>query len=213
MSRTTATFPCPNAMSWAKTTTFLPTAPFRYAVEALTSWYVWRPERNVYLLIPVTASVAAGPEMKRTLFWSASGATARAAPEEHASGEDLVPLTDQVLRSGHGLGRVGAVVDERELDLAAVDLSGAAGCVVQPQPQTGEILRAVGCERARPRVDDADLDRRVRARCRVGDPRGRAGSCQSRDPCSERCEFVPPLHVPSVGRVSDLNLRPDSGVL
>ena len=45
------------------------------------SWYVWRPERNVYLFAPVTASVAAGPEMKRTLLSLASGATWRATPD------------------------------------------------------------------------------------------------------------------------------------
>ena len=40
-----------------------------------------RPERKVYLLMPVTASVAAGPEMNSTLFCAASGPTCRATPE------------------------------------------------------------------------------------------------------------------------------------
>ena len=36
----------------------------------------------MYLLIPVTASVAAGPEMKSTLFCAASGAICSATPDE-----------------------------------------------------------------------------------------------------------------------------------
>jgi hypothetical protein len=45
------------------------------------SCQVWRPERNVWSLTPVTASVAAGPEMNSTWFCSASGATCTATPD------------------------------------------------------------------------------------------------------------------------------------
>ncbi len=41
-----------------------------------------RPERNVYLLIPVSASTAAGPEMYRTWFCAASGASWSATPDD-----------------------------------------------------------------------------------------------------------------------------------
>jgi hypothetical protein len=36
----------------------------------------------VFLLLPVTASAFAGPEMKRMLFWPASGAICTATPDE-----------------------------------------------------------------------------------------------------------------------------------
>ncbi len=65
---TAATLACPKALSWARTTTFLslaspPSAFFRICWAVATSWKVWRPERKVYSLAAVTASVAAGPEM------------------------------------------------------------------------------------------------------------------------------------------------------
>ena len=77
-----ATLAWPNALSWAKIVTFLPCrSPTKDAAVAM-SWYVWRPERKVYLLTPVMASVAAGPEMNSTWFSWASGATCRATPDE-----------------------------------------------------------------------------------------------------------------------------------
>ena len=39
--------------------------PFRKELTVFTSCSVSRPDRNVYLLTPVIASDAAGPEMKR----------------------------------------------------------------------------------------------------------------------------------------------------
>src|SRR5439155_13170432 len=48
--------------------------------------------------------------------------------------QDLVALADQVLRGRDGRGRVRLVVDEREVDRLPVDLSGAAGRVLQAVP-------------------------------------------------------------------------------
>lgn len=72
---TAASLASPNAPSWANTTTFLPVGSPMNDLAVTTSWYDCRPERNVYLFAPVTASVAAGPEMNSTLFWAAIGAT------------------------------------------------------------------------------------------------------------------------------------------
>ncbi len=46
----------------------------------------------MYLLAPVTASVAAGPEMKRILLSLASGATCSATPEDVEPATIFVPL-------------------------------------------------------------------------------------------------------------------------
>ena len=204
--------PWPKAMSCAKTTTFLPTAALQVRGRGLDVLVGLAAGAERVLVDPRDRVGCRGARDEEDLVLVGERSDRERCARGDASGDDLVPLPDQVLGPGHGLGRVGAVVDERELDLAAVDLSGATGCVVQSQPQTGEILRAVGCERARSRVDDADLDRRVRARRRVRDPGGRAGACERRDPRDERCELVPPLHVSSIGRVR-VNLRPDSGLL
>ncbi|TWH66711.1 hypothetical protein JD77_01669 [Micromonospora olivasterospora] len=46
----------------------------------------------MYLFAAVTASVAAGPEMNRTLFWAAIGATCRATPDEVEPAMIFAPL-------------------------------------------------------------------------------------------------------------------------
>jgi hypothetical protein len=55
------------------------------------SWYVWRPDRNVYLFTPVSPSVAAGPEMNSTWFSAASGATCSATPDDAEPAMILYP--------------------------------------------------------------------------------------------------------------------------
>ncbi len=77
---TDATLPWPKALSWVKTVTFLPCRSGRKVAAVATSWYDCRPDRKVYLLMPVSASVAAGPEMNSTWFSAASGATWAATP-------------------------------------------------------------------------------------------------------------------------------------
>lgn len=89
---TAASLLLPNALSWAKTTTFLPVASPMNDLAVTTSWYDCRPERNVYLLTPVTPSVAAGPEMNSVLFWAAIGATWSATPEAVEPAMIFVPL-------------------------------------------------------------------------------------------------------------------------
>ena len=74
-----------------------------------------------------------------------------------AAGEDLVALADQVLAGGDGLRRIGAVVDDRQLDRAAVDLHRALGRVREPVAQALDVLGAVGREQPRARIDDPDL--------------------------------------------------------
>ena len=82
IAETAATLPCPNAESCAKTTIFRPTPLPSSDCAASTSCQLWRPERNVYLLTPVMASDAAGPEMNSTWFRAAIGATWSATPDE-----------------------------------------------------------------------------------------------------------------------------------
>ena len=66
------------------------------------------------------------------------------------AGDDLVPLADQVLRASDGLHGVGAVVHERELDLAAVDCARPLRRVGNSIPQPLDELRAVRGEQPRP---------------------------------------------------------------
>ena len=56
--------------------------PLRNEETVSTSCSVCRPERNVYLLTPVIASEAAGPEINRIRFCAASGATCSETPDE-----------------------------------------------------------------------------------------------------------------------------------
>ena len=65
----------------------------------------------MYRLTPVTASVAAGPEMNSTLFCAASGATWRATPDAVEPAMTLYPLPIRSFAAGDRLRRVAGVVD------------------------------------------------------------------------------------------------------
>ena len=97
----------PNAESWANTVTFLPAAAAEVRARREHVLMLCRPERNVYLLIPVIASLAAGPEMNRILFCVGERRDLKGDARGDAAGEDLVALADQVLRRRDGLDRVG----------------------------------------------------------------------------------------------------------
>ena len=101
-------------------------------------------------------------------------------PRRRRAGDDLVPLADQVLRARDGLDRVGAVVDERQLDLAAVDRVRALRRIGDAVPQPLDELRAVRgrgapCASRRRRPGSAP-GRSVPRRRRVRTRRPRPGS-------------------------------------
>jgi hypothetical protein len=130
-------------------------------------------------------SVAAGPEMKRTHLERDA--------RRDAPCEDLVALTDEVLRCRDGLGRIACVVGKRQLDLAAVDAVLALRRVREPVAEALDVLGAVRREQPRARIDDADL-------VRIGLVRGDRGA--GREPeCrydggerGSRSDPVPPVH-------------------
>ena len=149
--------------------------------------------------------------MKSTLFCSASGAIWSATPEEALPGEDLVPLADQVATGCDGLGRIGAVVDDRQLDRTPVHSHRALGRVGEPVAGPGctrrRRLRAAPCasRRSRPCTQPR---RRPACPC-VASPRWR-----SREECRERRECrdatpVPCLRNPDL-RENREGLKPET---
>ena len=175
----------------------------------------------MYLLIPVTASDRRRAGDEQDLVLRGERRHLQGDAGRDAAGEDLVALADQVAARCDGLRRIGAVVDDRQLDRAAVDLHRALGRVREPVAEALDVLGAVGRQQARARVDDPDL---VRGRC------GRAAAAVSTSlrAARERCEKrryrrecrdatpVPCLHLPDLREEnmdgSAPNLRPDSGL-
>jgi hypothetical protein len=77
----------------------------------------------------------------------------------HGARDDGHAPADEVDHGGHGPLRVAGVVDDLELDRAAVDSTGAVGRVVEPRLEAVEVVAAVGAEQPACRGDDPDRDR------------------------------------------------------
>jgi hypothetical protein len=80
-------------------------------------------------------------------------------PGRDRPGDDRHALADEVDRGRDGLVGLAAVVDDLELDRAAVDRAGAVGGVVEPGLEAVEVGLAVGAEEPGRRGDDPDADR------------------------------------------------------
>jgi hypothetical protein len=113
----------------------------------------------VYRLIPVIASVAARPGDEQDLVLLRERRHLHRHAGRHRAGQDRDALADQVDRGRDGMVRLTTVVDDLELDRAAVDRAGAVRGVVQPGLQAGQVGVAVAREQARRRGDDAHPDR------------------------------------------------------
>nr|WP_258016895.1 hypothetical protein [Nocardioides marinisabuli] len=108
------------------------------------------------------------------------------------AGDDLGARADRVLGQADRLGGVAGVVDEVEVDLAAVDLAAAVGGVVDAGLEAVAVGLAVGGERAALGVDDRDGHRGAlavlprRGRAAVG--RAGAEAQHAHDRCCGHCQ-------------------------
>jgi hypothetical protein len=101
------------------------------------------------------------------------------------------------------------VVDERELDLAAVHLARATRGVAEAPPQAGEVFGSVRAEQARPGVDDPDLDR-VGGRARFGlrSRLGARGESDEKDERGRRHRDHPRAYSVHLGLLLEVDVAP-----
>ena len=144
------------------------------------SWYVWRPERKVYLFAPVTASVAAGPEMNRTLLSLASGATCSATPEAVEPAMILAPAPIAEVAAVTALAGSPASSASVTSIGAAVHGVRPLGGVVEADLEGRLVLRSVRGEGAGLAVDEAHLVGRATGRATALAGRRSAGAARAR---------------------------------